>query len=174
MKRRRSLRPRSTGSPLPPSGFGLRGSNPRRKPLKKSASRRDPRPAIDHLPEDDHCFPGGILGGPCSGQVDPCHIGIDQQTLRDWWDKQKLRREWGVSYNAATLEHEREEFVWLPCWIRKGCRSHHQAFDGRGKSVLDREHLPLSVEEGAERYGLAHRLTRDFGARRSIVERFAA
>lgn len=149
-------------------GFGRRGSG-----LKRRSRRIESRPEIDQL-EQEGCWPGQFFSDPCQpGLVDPCHVGIDQQTLKAHWDDQERRRSWGLPYNRATLRVGRAEFVWDPRWIRKGCRHHHSSFDGP-HFKLTRAQIPASVEEAAEEYGLSARLTRDYGPRPKLIERGAA
>lgn len=90
------------------------------------------------------CWLSQFFDTACYGVRDKCHIGLQKQTLRQ----------------AGLTEEE----VWDPRVWRRGCRDHHQAFDGPWFR-LRREQLPESVEAFAWDHDLVHRLDRDFGPR---------
>lgn len=90
------------------------------------------------------CWLSQFFDSPCSGRRDPCHIGLQKQTLR--------------------LKGLTKDEIWDPRIWREGCRHHHQRFDGPWFE-LRRDQLPESVEQYASDKGLTFRLDRDFGPR---------
>lgn len=182
LRRRKGLRrtgPPKRRAPLGGKGWGKRGDRDLekarafdqrgRQPLKRR-SRRSQKPALVVATNTD-CWPARFFPGtPCGGPAQDCHIGLTKQTLGKHWDKQEWGRRNGLAYNAATLQHTRDEFRWLPCWVRRGCWDHHQALDGPNFK-LERNQVPDSVEGGAAKYGLTHRLDRDYGPREPLIAR---
>lgn len=90
----------------------------------------------------------------CGGAMHRCHL-VKEQFLRDIVGLDMEER-WSQEY-----------------WV-EGCGNHHRPFDD-GEIHLERVDLPPAIERAADRHPkVAARLSRIYGPRAGLVERFGA